>query len=189
MTVMWDSDRLTILVGLLDFFSDRATAHASFVVATIFGIYTILFAKINGVLLQEVFVLAYLALAVIDIYSFLNFGYYASVASEIRYQLMGYYSDDIERTIQNNLRRHRLYYSFRWFRSGINYKSLKFLLILVLWLSAVVLPFVAVLNLLPPEVWYVICYFIIPIIVGIIMVFGFVRGYVLAKRHKQSERT
>jgi len=40
--LMCSSDE-AVLTGLLDFYSDRATTHASFVVAGTFGIYTVLF--------------------------------------------------------------------------------------------------------------------------------------------------
>lgn len=148
---MIDSDRLTILVGLLDFYSDRATAHASFVVATIFGMYTLLFGYNYEALPFPIFFLAYLALLVIAVYSFLNFGYYASLAFEIRHQLEGHHRDAIKKAMQKGLeKRHRLYNWFRWFRSGIDYKSAKYMLLLVLWISAIVIPFAMVsLSRLP----------------------------------------
>ena len=87
-----------ILVGLLDFYSDRATTHASFVVASVFGIYTILLSH-NGLLPLWIWMLSYLALQVIMGYSFHNFRYYAVFADIIRRRLEGgesQYSNEIK---------------------------------------------------------------------------------------------
>lgn len=188
---MHDSERLTILVGLLDFFSDRAMAHASFVVATIFGMYTILFAKINAMPSWEVLILAYIALIIIDVYSFLNFGYYATLASITRHELQGYYKDEIKKMLHNNLKkRHKLHYGFQWFRSGIAYKPyIKFGLLFVLWLSAVITPFLAIFFNLPRQVCYVVCFFIMTPIIISILILGFLQGYILEKKYGKTERT
>ena len=90
---MSNPDECTILAGLLDFYSDRATAHASFVVAATFGIYTFLFSVNNvditnnsGALL--VFFLISGSLIGLDLYSFLNFSKYASISHLIQFKLI-----------------------------------------------------------------------------------------------------
>lgn len=86
---MSDKDEaITVLAGLLDFHSDRATAHASFIVASIFGLYAILF-SFNTYFANDnvgiaVFVITYIFLALFSFYSFLNFSRYASIANAIQ---------------------------------------------------------------------------------------------------------
>ncbi len=48
------TDSLNVLLGLLDFNSDSATTHASFVVASIFGIYAVLFRLITTLIVTYV---------------------------------------------------------------------------------------------------------------------------------------
>jgi len=106
---MRDKEELDILTGLLDFYSDRATAHASFVIAGIFGIYTVLFAESE--LPLPVFIPTYLALVFIVVYSFLNFGYWATLADIVRTEFGGTkYETKIYKELK---RRNRPFHIFR----------------------------------------------------------------------------
>lgn len=64
----------------ITFYSNRTSAHATITVAGIFATYTML--SIMGKLPNWVFGPSYLALVIFDVYSFLNFGYYASKAQK-----------------------------------------------------------------------------------------------------------
>lgn len=142
---MRDPEELVILTGLLDFYSDRATAHASFVVATTFGIYAVLFGGRN-ILPQWLFAIVYLALVLIGAYSFFNFGVYATLAEIVREKLMGEHCEEYEKEMKSELKhRYRLYYKFREFKMRHLYRSRKVLFLLGIWVSAVILPFVWIL--------------------------------------------
>ncbi len=149
---MANSEKCAVLTGLLDFFSDRATTHASFVVATTFGLFTILFSLTN---IPKTFWaiivigITYFALLGLAIYSFLNFGYYAILADitkeelkrsglnvEYAAELYNLFEDEIK----NN---HHLYHIFRKHAKkpkGFIYDH-KLKLFFVVWLLTVFLPF------------------------------------------------
>ena len=88
------AESLNVLIGLLDFDSDRATTHASFVVASIFGIYSVLFSFQNYFSIEYgkiVFIITYLSLSIIAGYSFLNFSKYSSRASAAEFTMENYF--------------------------------------------------------------------------------------------------
>jgi hypothetical protein len=110
---MSNPDECTILAGLLDFYSDKATAHASFVVAATFGIYTFIFStnKVDIKNLGEllVFFLIYCSLLGFDLYSFFNFSKYASISHLIRTKLIKHmyesskkYSNEISSLVERD---------------------------------------------------------------------------------------
>jgi len=135
---MRDQEELTILSGLLDFYSDRATAHAGFVVAEIFGLYTLLFSGRNT-LPSEIFFLAFSALVVFNIYSFMNFGYYAESADFVRKKLEGQRKEKYLEERKSDLgRATRIFYTIRNVHL-FGYR--KYLFFFLLWLLAVILPF------------------------------------------------
>jgi len=82
--------RLNALVGLLDFYSDRAVAHASFLVACVFGLFTIL-ALVQNMefipnLLLKIFLIlisiaSYGGICLIADWCLRKFGSYATAAS------------------------------------------------------------------------------------------------------------
>lgn len=79
----------TALSALLDFHSDRATAHASFLVACVFGLFAIL--SLIGAPNQAphpIYSIAYWLLWLGGLYSLLNFGYYAKKASRVRGRIL-----------------------------------------------------------------------------------------------------
>ncbi len=132
-----------VLAALLDFYSDRATAHASFVVASTFGIYTVLFAGLDA-LGPFLFGLVFLVLVFVGGYSFLNFGYYAFAAQLIRVDLLGKKREDHDEEM-----RLRITESSRSLRVFENFKSKivlspkrRYLFFFILWFCAVVLPFI-----------------------------------------------
>jgi len=83
----------TALAGLLEYYSNRATAHASFSIAVVFGIFTLLtlpkpraqWYPVYSIL----FDLVYSALWLASIYLFLNFGWYTQIADKTKYLLLG----------------------------------------------------------------------------------------------------
>lgn len=77
--------KYTILSSLLEFYSDRAIAHASFLVACIFGLFTILSVMNNvfgkfSLLVWILLAITYWVLWSFGLYSLLNFGFFATVA-------------------------------------------------------------------------------------------------------------
>lgn len=73
------------LSALLDFYSDRAVAHASFVVACVFGLFTVL-SLLRGVdlFLKVAYSFIYWVLWSAGIYSLLNFRSFAIEAERVR---------------------------------------------------------------------------------------------------------
>ena len=136
------NEELAIFTGLLDFYSDRATAHASFVVAVTFGIYSLLFAQKDIKLPVTVLIPVFLALTAICIYSFLNFGYYATMAENMRLRLMGAQSAKIDAEIRDYLK--KKFWIFSKFRSAKHtpFKGLvRYFGFFIIWLFAVIVPF------------------------------------------------
>jgi len=131
-----DSDKVNTLVGLLDFYSDRATTHASFVIASVFGIYAILLSH-NWLLPLLCWIGAYVALQIIALYSFENFRYYAVFAGEIRRKLEEG-EDQYSTKIKNELKKD---HSFDLFIKLKESTMLKYCLLGILWVLATVLPF------------------------------------------------
>lgn len=133
---MTNSDEATGLSSLLDFYSDRATAHASFVVAGMFGIYAVLFAP-NG-LPTIAFVVSYSALLVTNVYSFLNFGYYAVLADITKHKLEEKYVTEFgNEIIKKKLHtRSYLFHYFGLWKSAIP----TYFFLFVMWSFAVLVP-------------------------------------------------
>jgi len=130
---------IAILSGLLDFYSNRAIAHASFVVAGIFGIYSIL--SLMNKTSFWLYTLSYIALLIIDVYSFLNFGYYAELADTIRTKLENRCTGrNLEITVEDRKRLSLLSRQFYQFKSRHIRGNLKSIILLALWIVAVVLP-------------------------------------------------
>lgn len=141
---MRDQEELAILTGLLDFYSDRATAHASFVVAGVFGMYTVMFG--NSILPRWVFFFVYLALLLIDVYSFMNFGYYAQLAYIIRIKLEGEHKEEYRKEIISKFKEgNRMFYVFGQIKQSILSGKKRFWFFFVLWVIAIILPFVWIL--------------------------------------------
>jgi len=138
-------EEIGILTGLLDFYSDRATTHASFVVAGTFGFYTILFANEHFdqcIQSRVVFLLACLALITINVYSFLNFGYYATLADITKVRLEGQHFEEYEDKLKEKLhaRKNPFVNTFMRLRESTGRK--KFGLFFLVFVFAVLLPFV-----------------------------------------------
>jgi len=75
--------------ALLDFHSDRAVAHASFFVASIFGLFAVLSIAENSPENRTLWTLPYWALFLIGFYSFANFSLYAVFAHKIECEIRG----------------------------------------------------------------------------------------------------
>lgn len=146
---MRDPEEVAVLAGLLDFYSDRATAHASFVVAGMFGIYTVVFARAHfgqGIWSLVIFIAVYIGLVLIDLYSFMNFGYYATLAYIVRIKLEGQRVEEYTKEMESKLKeRSRIFYTFKRFKHGRFYGTRRFLGLFCLWSIAVILPFVWIL--------------------------------------------
>ena len=86
---MEDDVKYQIWSSLLQFYSDRAISHASFLVASIFGLFTVLSLMTNASI--ELLSLIWLTLTCVywflwtfGLYALLNFGYYAIVAQVVK---------------------------------------------------------------------------------------------------------
>ena len=93
-----NNDTTSRLAALLDFYSDRAVAHASFFVASVFGTFSLLFLVKNWYSLVLV-AMPYSILVLFGIYSLLNFGKYASLAEKTKnlfYPFTRTWRDDVE---------------------------------------------------------------------------------------------
>ena len=89
-----EEKKVEALVGLLDFYSDRAEAQASFLVASVFGLFALLsmVQNITNMTLVILSVIPYVMLALIGFRCFQRFGAYASTADKIK-QLLEKYAD------------------------------------------------------------------------------------------------
>jgi hypothetical protein len=155
---MTKSENCTVLTGLLDFYSDRATTHASFVVAATFGLYTILF-SMNGnipktILSIIVIVVVYSLLVLLDIYSFFNFGYYAMLANITKTELEEAKFKNLEETekyykaLEKEVANRSSFYSFFSEKIKDNesfFARNKILIFGIVWFATVILPFIYIL--------------------------------------------
>jgi hypothetical protein len=83
------------LAAFLDFYSDRATAHASLFVASVFGLLTVL-SLVQGLNRSVVWlsIFVYFALSYAGYFTLVRFGFFAAIAHRI--------SRELERPIGNN---------------------------------------------------------------------------------------
>jgi hypothetical protein len=137
---MEDEDTFKRLSIVQDFFSKRAVAHASFFVASIFGLFTILSLMekfINrmpfyGVIWQLAwdwnsarFLLlssSYWFIWLFGLYSFANFGYYATLAQKAEEKIVE--NKDIEIIKESKEKHGRALNWFYNFKSGLQQKGL-----------------------------------------------------------------
>jgi len=155
---MTNSEDCAVLTGLLDFYSDRATTHASFVVAATFGLYTILFSMSSNIPKTFwsilIIIVVYSSLVMLDIYSFFNFGYYAVLADITKDELEQYRFKNPEQIKKyykklndEILRRSRFYYFFvekvKDSRSFISRKKIP--IFGIVWFITLILPFIYIL--------------------------------------------
>jgi hypothetical protein len=151
---MSDEDEIvSVLLGLLDFDSDRATAHASFAVASIFGIYALLsaFEYFDSYYGKIVFGFTYILLAFLSLYSFLNFSKYASSAHWTRAVMKNNYLEGLKsvhaQKIKDELERKEekkdIIVKFRdWLLDSETWRNWKMKVFFFAWLFAVSAPFV-----------------------------------------------
>lgn len=83
---MGKENHLGQLSALLDFYSDRAVAHASFLVATVFGLFAILQLVSKG--FSDFVFIMYWSVFMAGLYCLLNFGYYAGLAETTKNKLL-----------------------------------------------------------------------------------------------------
>jgi hypothetical protein len=147
---MTENDQsIEVLIGLLDFHSDRATAHASFVIASIFGIFTLLFSfkLFNGLIWGKVvYVLAFILLNAISVYSYLNFGYYAAVADNVRETLNSFIDENIKSDYEKLMcfrkKKYPIFDQFANLNSKEWWKRLKHSLFFAVWYFSIAVPFI-----------------------------------------------
>lgn len=84
--IVRDTELLATRIGaLLDFYSDRAVAHASFFVASIFGIVTILaiIQQLGDILSVWISIPLFYAFSYMGYYTLTRFGYYADISQRL----------------------------------------------------------------------------------------------------------
>ena len=76
---------ISALTAVLDFFSDRATAHASFFLAFLFGLFSILsiVADQQGTSIRTEWLIPYWILFAMGLYELIRFNYYATYAQRL----------------------------------------------------------------------------------------------------------
>lgn len=145
---MNDPEERTTVAELLKFFSNKANTHASFVVAELFGFYTVLSsAKMLGLAL---FFWTGLFLLIINLYSFANFMQYSSLASNFRGRLAGHYWEEHKEEIYRSLEeRSKFLEVYSRIRTHPLFDKIKIYMLAFIWGSTVVLPFIVVLLFFP----------------------------------------
>jgi hypothetical protein len=143
---MANEDETSFLQSTLDFYSSKANSHASFVIAGIFGMYSLL------VLISKDYfvwlIIAYLALLLIDVYAFLDFSYYSALAQITLRRLEKKTKQPILPYDEERKRIHMemdgLTKSFESIRKWINTDARKPVVFIVLWFFAVIVPLIIV---------------------------------------------
>lgn len=81
-----------VITGLLDFCSDRAEAHASFLVACVFGLFALLAIAQNGkdAVFALILVIPNVGLVLVGYHCLARFRFYANMAEQMRRQLKKY---------------------------------------------------------------------------------------------------
>ena len=125
---------------MLSFYSSKANSHASFVIAEIFGMYSLL------VLISKDYlcwlIIAYVALLLLNAYSFLAFSYYSAISqsmlsrlaeTEIKRQLT-----DVEKQMRGLTAR-----ALR-VRNWVNADSRKTVILALLWFLGTTMPLIVI---------------------------------------------
>lgn len=188
---MRDTEELTILAGLLDFYSDRATAHASFVVAAIFGVYTIfaIYSSLNDMLFLS---FPFLFLVAFELYSFLNFGHYAAKAYVVRNMLLGTHQVEYDRQITDRYRKrsHGFFGKYEGLKTVIVGKQRQPIVwwFLAFLLVAQVLPWLAIVwSPIRETVPFINIPFVYVVMVMCVLVPITITAYAFAQRRKTEE--
>lgn len=92
-------EKLTAKEALLDFYSDRAVAHASFFLASLFGLFTVLAITQNAQVNKWLWLIPYFLLFSLGVYTYSNFCYYAVLADSIRRNIQN--ESTINETMKN----------------------------------------------------------------------------------------
>lgn len=147
-----EDESLSVLLGLLDFDSDRATAHASFAVASIFGIYALLsaFNYFDSYYGKTVFGLTYFLLAGFSLYSFLNFSKYASSAHKTQDIMKNHYlksalGQQILAELEEEKEKKWITSFRKWLLDSQTWRNLKTKVFFFTWLFAVFAPLLWIL--------------------------------------------
>lgn len=145
-----DKDSLKVLLGLLNFYSQRATVHAVFVVASIIAIYSVLFSYNNYFgyfdLGKSVIILTYIVVMFSSVYSFANFSKYTTLAESVKQTLEINYlknkeiQDSIQATFSEKKERSILLKSFMNFTENRIWIKHKIVILFILWTLSVVSP-------------------------------------------------
>ena len=84
------SERNDVLLGFLEFYSNRAEAHASFLIVCIFGLYGLLAIALNPNDFKLLLALPYVILCLSSYHCLQRFNYYSTMAEIIREYLTNY---------------------------------------------------------------------------------------------------
>jgi hypothetical protein len=141
---MRDPEELTVLVSLMDFYSNRANAHASFSIAGLFGVYTIIF---SGTIVRFpwwLFLIVLAFLTLLNFYSVYNFSFYTTASDAIRAKLLGEHYEEYVKLIDEHIYKYKratLLFRFLLFRKflGKNPQA-KIFLFLAIYVFSVIMP-------------------------------------------------
>ena len=100
------------ITAMVDFYSDRAVAHASFFLASLFGLFSVLSLAQNQHTLKCVWAIPYWLLFLGSLYTFVNFSFYATYAQKITEEADMY---EVEK-VKKALKRARRNLILNWFQ-------------------------------------------------------------------------
>jgi hypothetical protein len=145
-------DEVAWLSAMIEFYSNKSNTHASFVVAGVFGMYALL-ALVSAGKVSEylgLILIAYIALLIIDVYEFLNFGQYGVYSefflTKLRDKLHGQsiQEEDVKtKNVKGKYDLGRTTWYFHRFRNIVKGRR-EWAMLSVLWACAVVLPLIVV---------------------------------------------
>jgi hypothetical protein len=131
--------------SILAYYSEKANTHASFVVAVMFGIYAVVVSYHE--IPQLFFWSSYIALLLIDLYSFANFSLYATLAEIARGKLedgkryITTEDEEIKKQLGLFVRTF-----LRFFKDPLHKWHMKSIVLFVLWFLATVFPVIGMLT-------------------------------------------
>ncbi len=146
-------EKIEVLGGLLDFYSNKSNTHAGFVITGVFGMYALLVFFNDLPLLA--FLLSYTALLIIGLYAFANFSYYGAHAHCIVRKLNAVLNEQLDVTENERKSMGRLVRVFYEYRTRTN-RVWKYAIIGALWFFAAIIPLICKLFPLVCKVLFLI---------------------------------
>jgi hypothetical protein len=146
---MVEPSEYDVLTSIVDFYSNRAIAHASFLIASIFGLFSVLsFIEVSSGYPLIALSVTYWLLWLLGLYSFGNFSFYASIA-EVAKERIAARQPLVEIDARDNARKRQPILLRKFFalkRAGFLGEA-KTPIILLLYMLVGLLPFLAVILL------------------------------------------